>query len=200
MTPSADEVKSLAQKALNRRGARVFRPLVEEPLWSRGIKAVGAGKIEWDRLRERYLDDEFDEFRPGRDRFLVVECDEPYTPKRRSSQVSPPSSIEASSPIKPLPESPALHFDDRQTAILERATTAWINRTEATSPTGGRYVAALRAARHDVDRLRAARTVAGVLEDGDVRRIVRRFRSWRRCSGLMEARAAFSKRCGAAVV
>ena len=190
----------MAQKALNRRGARVFRPLVEEPLWSRGIKAVGAGKIEWDRLRERYLDDEFDEFRPGRDRFLVVECDEPYTPKRRSSQVSPPSSIEASSPIKPLPESPAFHFDDRQTAILERATTAWINRTEATSPAGGRYVAALRAARHDVDRLRAARTVAGVLEDGDVRRIVRRFRSWRTSSSRLEARAAFARRCRGAVV
>ena len=115
----------MAQKALNRRGARVFRPLVEEPLWSRGIKAVGAGRLEWDRLRDRYLDDEFEEFRPGRDRFLVVECDEPYTPKRRSSQVSPPSSIEASSPIKPLPESPR-HFDDRQTAILERATSAWL--------------------------------------------------------------------------
>ena len=42
--------------------------------------------------------------------------------------------------------------------------------------------------------------MAGVLEDGDVRRIVRRFRSWRRCSALLEARAAFSKRCGAAVV
>ena len=96
MTPSADEVKSLAQKALNRRGARVFRPLVEEPLWSRGIKAVGAGRLEWDRLRDRYLDDEFAEFRPGRDRFLVVECGEPYTQKRRSSHVSPPSSIEAS--------------------------------------------------------------------------------------------------------
>ena len=160
MTPSADEVKSLAQKALNRRGARVFRPLVEEPLWSRGIKAVGAGRLEWDRLRDRYLDDEFAEFRPGRDRFLVVECDEPYTPKRRSSQVSPPSSIEASSPIKPLPESPR-HFDDRQTAILERATSAWLKRSEAASPAGGRYVAALRQARHDVDRLRAARTVAG---------------------------------------
>ena len=69
VTPSADEVKSLARSALNRRSAKVFRPLVEEPLWSRGIKAVGAGRLEWDRLRDRYLDDAFDEFRPGRDRF-----------------------------------------------------------------------------------------------------------------------------------
>ena len=121
--------------------------------------------------------------------------------KRRSSQVSPPSSIEASSPIKTAARVARATFDDRQTAILEaRDDDAWINRTEATSPAGGRYVAALRQARHDVDRLRAARTVAGVLEDGDVRRIVRRFRSWRRCSALLEARAAFAKGVGAAVV
>ena len=199
VTPSADEVKSLARSVLGRSDARVFRPLVEEPLWSRGIKAVTSGRLGWDRLRDRYLDDEFAEFRPGRDRFLVgvVGPRTPRTPARRSSQVSPPSDARRASPVRPFldddlyepvtrPASPRRQLDGRQAAILERATTAWLEKTghgdetvlteSLKSPVGGRYVAALRAARRDVDRLRGARTIAGLLEDGTTRRTLRRFR------------------------
>lgn len=128
---------------------RLYRPLVEKALWTKGVNAVSTGTMSWPRLCDRFLaevvdDDEVEALLRGTSwsapRFGVVIVpttghltdEEPSTPPPKQStayQLSPASTV---SEIVPATNAPRyVHMQSRRPAassgrqLLERATNRW---------------------------------------------------------------------------
>ena len=146
---------------------RLYRPLVEQGLWSKGIGAVTGGTMSWRRLCERFLSEITDED----DAAALLETAAPFAVAILDDTemiISPMRYDSDRSSCSSCGHTTMLALTEDSGGFLKRQRFASLKEYEETRTC---YVEALRSARRDVDKLRGAQATGLLLNSRDTRRI-----------------------------